>query len=591
LYRAALLPIPLALAIAAFSPTARPRPLGSTLAPDAFQGPRAFQEMNTLAREYPNRRPGSPGDSALAAHVARDLEGLGGTAGGGFTVHTRSFSAQTIDGRRTLTTVIAQRPGASNATPIAIVAHRDAAGAGARAELSGTAGLLELAQVFAARETHRTIVLVSTSGGSGADAGAADFAVRAGGSFDAAIVLGDLAAAHERQPPVVPYSDGRGSAPPVLQRTVDDAIARETGTQPATPSALGQLVHFAFPLTVGEQGPLVAAGVPAVLIQASGERGPSPSEPVSEEHLEALGRAALSTVDALDAAPDIASPQSSVLIQRQVFPAWALRLLVAALLLAPLVVGVDGLARVRRRGMRAGRWTLWTLACALPFLLAALFARVLGVSDLVHVAPPAPLPPSGLRLDGAAAAAIAAVALVLALACLVWPLVMRRLGLAVRPHAQAAGVSTMLVLAVLAYAVWIFNPFAALLLVPAVHVWLIVASPDLRPRPPGALALIAIGLAPLALLVVFYAHALGLSAGQVVLSAVLLLAGGHVGLAAAVAWSVLLGCAAGMTLVALRTPPSARALEPDEPIEITIRGPLGYAGPGSLGGTESALRR
>jgi hypothetical protein len=105
------------------------------------------------------------------------------------------------------------------------------------------------------------------------------------------------------------------------------------------------------------------------------------------------------------------------------------------------------------------------------------------------------------------------------------------------------------------------------------------------------LALIAIGLAPLALLVVFYAHALGLSAGQVVLSAVLLLAGGHVGLAAAVAWSVLLGCAAGMTLVALRTPPSARALEPDEPIEITIRGPLGYAGPGSLGGTESALRR
>jgi hypothetical protein len=46
-----------------------------------------------------------------------------------------------------------------------------------------------------------------------------------------------------------------------------------------------------------------------------------------------------------------------------------------------------------------------------------------------------------------------------------------------------------------------------------------------------------------------------------------------------------------MALVALRTPASARALEPDEPLEITIRGPLGYAGPGSLGGTESALRR
>ena len=49
-----------------------------------------------------------------------------------------------------------------------ILAHRDAADARlARRELSGTAALLELARVFAARETQRTIVLVSTSGGSG----------------------------------------------------------------------------------------------------------------------------------------------------------------------------------------------------------------------------------------------------------------------------------------------------------------------------------------------------------------------------------------------------------------------------------------
>src|SRR5207302_6066281 len=109
-----------------------------------------------------------------------------------------------------------------DATPIAILAHRDAAGAGARAELSGTAALLELARVFAARETKRTIVLVSTSGGSGGDAGAAEFATHERGSFDAAIVLGDLAAAHERGPIVVPYSDGLGTAPLALQRTVSE---------------------------------------------------------------------------------------------------------------------------------------------------------------------------------------------------------------------------------------------------------------------------------------------------------------------------------------------------------------------------------
>ena len=90
-------------------------------------------------------------------------------------MRTHRFQAQTIDGERTLSTVIAQRPGASGGAPIVIVAHRDAAApvrSAPEAELSGTAALLELARVFAARETQRTIILVSTSGGSGGDAGA-----------------------------------------------------------------------------------------------------------------------------------------------------------------------------------------------------------------------------------------------------------------------------------------------------------------------------------------------------------------------------------------------------------------------------------
>jgi hypothetical protein len=592
LYRAALLPIPLALAVAAFSLGSRPQPLGATLAPDAFSGARAFSEMNTLAHEYPRRRPGSTGDQALAAHIARDLQGLGGTAGGGFQVRTHTVSAQTIDGRRTLETVIAERPGATNASPIAIVAHRDAAGATARAELSGTAALLELARVFASRETKRTIVLVSTSGGSGGAGGAADFGAQRSGSLDAAVVLGDLAAAHSREPLVVPYSNGLGSAPLLLQRTVDAAIARETTAQPAAPSLLGQLAHLAFPYTVGEQGPLQQHGVPAVLIQASGERGPQASEPVSAERLEGLGRAALSTVDALDAAPNLeAGAQSSLLVQRKTFPAWALRLLLVALLAAPLVAAVDGLARVRRRGMAAARWTLWTLACALPFLACALFLRLLGASGVLPVAPAAPFPPAGLTMDATSAAAIAAAASTLALGWLLWPALVRRAGLRVAPDPEAAGVIVLLTLLCTGVVVWAVNPFAALLILPAAHVWLLLASPDLRPRRGAALALVALGLLPLLALIAFYADALGLGPGQLLWSAALLFAGGHIGIAGSLVWAVALGCAAAMTMVALREPPGLRELDLDDEIEITIRGPLGYAGPGSLGGTESALRR
>src|SRR4029077_16909851 len=212
-----------------------------------------------------------------------------------------------IDGNRSLTTVIAQRPGSTAAKPIVILAHRDAAGTGARAELSGTAALLELARVLAAREPQRTIVLVSTSGGSGGDAGAENFAANARGPFDAAIVLGDLAGVRERKPFVVPFSDGFGSAPPQLQRTAEDAIMQETGSDPGAPSAIGQLAHLAFRFTVSEQGPLDERGIPAVLVQVSGERGPSGHDPVGKARIESFGRAALSAVDALDGGRDLPS--------------------------------------------------------------------------------------------------------------------------------------------------------------------------------------------------------------------------------------------------------------------------------------------
>jgi hypothetical protein len=596
LYRAALVPFVLALAVAAFSLGGRPLPLTSTLAPDAFEGARAFSDLRSLAAAYPDRRPGSTGDEQLARHIAATLQGLGGTAGGGFSVRTVSVEGQTIDGERRLTTVIAQRPGSTNATPVVIVAHRDAAARGSRAELSGTAALLELARVFAARETKRTIVLVSTSGGSGGAAGAArlpgEVSMIAGHGVDAAIVLGDLAGAHVRKPLVLPFSDGYGSAPLQLQRTVSDAIARETGSDPGAPSALGQLAHLLFPLAVGEQGALEAAGVPAVLVQSSGERAPSPRERVSAERLEGLGRAILSAVDALDSAPDVsAAMQTGVALAHKTIPGWAVRLLGGMLLLGPLIVVADGLARARRRRLAVARWTLWTLTCSLPFLSCALFAVLLGALGVIAAAPSIPALPSAMPFDGTAATVVVAVALTFALAWLLWAMLLRRLHLPPRPDPEVAGLSILLVLLGVSVLVWAGNPYTALLLLPALHIWLLLASPELRPGRLGALALVALALVPLGLTIVFYAHQLGLGAPDVAWMAVLLLAGGHVGLGAALLWSLALGCAATAVMLALgaaEEPPGPRA---GRLAEVTIRGPMSYAGPGSLGGTESALRR
>ena len=139
-----------------------------------------------------------------------------------------------------------------------------------------------------------------------------------------------------------------------------------------------------------------------MLVQVTGERGPAAGEAVSGERLEEFGRGVLGAVDALDTAPDVSGAmQTGVLIQHQTFPAWALRLLVASLLLGPLLLGVDALARLRRRHVPVGRWTLWTLACALPFLICALFAYLLGRLGFV-AAPAAPVLPSAMPFAGRA---------------------------------------------------------------------------------------------------------------------------------------------------------------------------------------------
>jgi hypothetical protein len=599
LYRAALVPFAVALAVAAFSLTARPHPLVSTLAPDAFDGARAFADMNSLARAFPDRRPGSRADEQLARGIATTIEGLGSGGGAGFSVHVRRFTANTIDGERTLETVIAQRPGSTGSKPLVVLAHRDAASAGgAPAELSGTAALLELARVFASRETKRTLFLVSTSGGSGGSAGATDFAAHLAGAgvrepIDAAIVLGNLAGESTRRPFVVPYSDGHGSAPATLERTVADAIRSETGSDPGAPRALATLAHLAFPLAVGEQGPLDAAGIPAVLVQRSSERAPAAREAVSAARISALGRAVLRAIDALDSGVDVPEAmQTDPVVGRKMLPSWTARLLVLALLIPPLATAADGVARARRRRpsrRSVRRFVVWVLTCSLPFAAAALFARLLGASGIVSV-PSHPLGSSALALTGAAARTTAAVALALALAWLVWSPLLTRLSLRTRPRSEVAPLALELVLVALALLVWLSNPFAALLLVPATHLCLLLLAPERPLRAPAALAIVALALAPLVLLGVYYAHQLGLGPLRSVWMAVSLLAGGAVGVPAALAWSVALGCAVAGGLIALSRASPHTGDSGEEQPDVTIRGPLSYAGPGSLGGTESALR-
>ena len=70
LYRVAFVPFVFALAIAAFSLTAPPLPLTSTLAPDAFDGAHALAEAKSLAADFPAAARAEPATKrAPAAYV------------------------------------------------------------------------------------------------------------------------------------------------------------------------------------------------------------------------------------------------------------------------------------------------------------------------------------------------------------------------------------------------------------------------------------------------------------------------------------------------------------------------------------------
>jgi hypothetical protein len=594
IYRAALIPVLFAFVLLAFSLENRPQPLRTSLAPDAFQEKRAFDRaygdgggIRGLSDRFPDRRPGSPGDNRLATTIARQMQ-----QAPGFRVRTVTAEGDTIDGRKPLRTVIAERVGTTDER-VVVVAHRDAAGRRAEAELSGTATLLELARIFGApRQTRRTITLVSTSGGSGGAAGAAHLADElGGGTVGAVLVLGDLASRNVHAPLVTGWSNGLGATPQRLRATVQEAVRIETGSGSGAPRALSQFARFAMPATFGEQGPLLAAGLPAVLLSIGGDRPPPADAPISRERLLAFGRAALRTVTVLDAAPagrPIIAEASSrdLLTSRKILPLWAVRLFVGALLLTVLVTAVDAFAALLRKRERVGVRLRWTLVNALPFLLAVLAAIALAAVGLLGAVPDAPASPDALP---ARPAALLAVVLVFALGW-AWlrPAVLRLLGADAPVRCdQAAGVIIVLVATAVACVMWIANPYAAALLIPALHAWLFVLAPDLR-MPRALRVLVAgLGLLPVVLVLSALASSLGLGVVDAAWELLLLTAGGHISAASLLLWSLVAGCAVSALLAAAAGEAPAAAGD----VPITVRGPRSYAGPGSLGGTESALRR
>jgi hypothetical protein len=585
IYRSGLALVAVAVIVFGFSLTGQPSPTPSNLAPVPLNGKALLAGMTTLSTEFPRRAPGSAGDLGLGNYVADQLQ-----ATRGFTVRTAIDELSTARGQRPVETVTATRPGLASGA-IVVLAHRDASSSPDLADLSGTEVLLDLARLIAGQTESHTVMLVSTSGSVGA-AGAARLAQSlAGQPVDAVIALGDLGALHPTEPLVDPWSDAEVVAPPLLRRTISRYVAADTGL-PAGSYTLGsQLAHLAFPFTSSEQGPFGALGVPAVEFSTSGYGPTPPGQPVSSLRLQQSEEAILQTISALDSGPAMPGPSPYLVLSGQLVPGWAVRLLVLALILPICGATVDALARARRRGHSMLRWLGWVLASTVPFLLALIVLLIVRAGGFVSGTPPGPVAGTIPLGGGGVALVVVLAGLLIASFALLRP---RCIRLAARlrparsrpetPSGDAAAVSLMLVLCLVALVLWLANPFTALLLVPALHLWLWLAQPGVRSRRWLMVGLGVIGLVPAALVVGYYMHAFHLTPIGLVWSGILMVLGGALSPLAGLAICVLLGCAVSVLILVLRSAPA-----PSQATPVTVRGPVTYAGPGSLGGTKSAL--
>ena len=284
-----------------------------------------------------------------------------------------------------------------------------------------------------------------------------------------------------------------------------------------------------------------------------------------------------------------ANETDGIVTARNLLPTWSVRLIVLCLLLPALLAALDAYFRARRHHLNAGVWVAWVLAAGLVVPVAWAWLRILGITGALP-APRGPVLPADLPLTAAQAAALASTALAIVLGVVI----ARLLNLGGRrargnPAAGAAGAAVGVVICAVALVVWVLNPYAAALLVPAAHLWLFLGAPQTRLR--GIWGWLALGAGLVLPLAVLVAELDALRIGPFSLARLWLLAtaGGHVSAWSSLAVGAVAGCVAALVRVLLARRHLAAVAPPDE--RPRTRGPASYAGPGSLGGTESALRR
>lgn len=544
-YRVGFAPALAAIVVLLFALTAPPDPLPGAAASAEFDELAAARIDRQITDTAPDRTPGSEGDAAIAQMVARRFQEVEG----GQVSEQRSsgqFDGHDVELRNLILTL----PGDTDRSVVVMAPRDSGSGPGAASSAAATAVLLELVDELSTQSHTKTLVFVSTDGSSAGAQGARQFATTYPdrGDIDAVIDVWQPGADVRRGPFVLDSSTDSASGPAQLVGAAEHELADQSGLTPDPEGAFGELVDLALPSGLGEQAVLIEHGLTAVGLSSAGER-PLPAsqdqpEDVSSSTLGDFGRTALLLAVTLDAAtaPPEHGPSTYVRLGGNLVPGWTLALLAVTLLFPAALAAADGL----RRGGRLAGAVAWAASRALPLFGALVFFYFLSFVGLV-ASPTFPFDPN---LFGVGAGQILVmVVLALIVAGIYYAIRGWRVPGVLPSAAAVPALGAVSVLAV--FAAWLANPYLALLLVPAAHVWLTCAARR-GPLPwPFVLGASTLSLLPLAAALVHVSGPLGSAAPWLLL---LMVSDGQLGFGAMLALCLIFGGLLGIVAVSLRGP-------------------------------------
>jgi Peptidase family M28 len=523
LYRGTWALVGIPLLIAAFS-VGKPTPLRAAVPtlPPAFEKSRAAALARELAQTFPDRSPGSSGAAAARRWFVDQLSQPP------FRLHVRRepFSA-TIPGRGRvhLENLVVAIPGRSPEA-LAVLAHLDnvGTGPGANNNASGVAALIELARSYANSVSGtpppgtsivspaHTLLFVATDAGEYGGIGARHFASEYRDRVLASIVLDSIAG--RDTPRLIIAGNTARAASSGLVETTAARLDEQTGARPRRASPFSQLLDLAFPFTLYEQGPLLTRGIAAVTVTTATDRRPvsfsdTPTR-INGGRLAQVGRATQELLRALDQGAELVQGTSSyIYLGPRVLRGWAIELVLIAMLLPFLIAAVDLFARCRRRHVPLApalrsyrtRITFW--------LFVAVVFELFALAGVWPGGAPLPLEPHS---DAARQVPFFGAVGLVAIAAAAW--IVARDRLTPRQPVSAADevaghTAALLALCVVALMVVATNPFALVLVLPSLHLWLWL--PQLQARPAWLRATIyAVGFTGPLVLVISFAVRYGL---------------------------------------------------------------------------------